>query len=66
MPSAISMTPTSSASIPASTTARPGSLVTSSGTRAAKMSGEIDESGPSTRTRDGPKIAYPTRQAIVV
>ena len=30
------------------------------------MSGEIDESGPSTSTRDGPKIAYPTRHAIVV
>ena len=27
---------------------------------------ETDESGPSTRTRDGPNSAYPTRQAIVV
>ena len=40
--------------------------VTSSGMIAAKISGETDESGPSTSTRDGPKIAYPTRHAIVV
>ena len=33
---------------------------------AAKISGETDESGPSTRTRDGPNAAYPTRQAMVV
>ena len=33
---------------------------------AAKMSGDTDESGPSTSTRDGPISAYPTRQAIVV
>ena len=38
----------------------------SSGTIAAKISGETDESGPSTSTRDGPNRAYPTRQAIVV
>ena len=37
-----------------------------SGAIAAKISGDTDESGPSTRTRDGPMIAYPTRQAIVV
>ncbi len=36
------------------------------GAIAAKMSGDTDESGPSTRSRDGPMIAYPTRQAIVV
>ena len=60
------MRPTSSASIPASTIAFPGSSTTSSGVMAAKISGETDESGPSTSTRDGPKTAYPTRQAIVV
>ena len=37
-----------------------------SGKIAAKISGEIDESGPSTSTRDGPNTAYPIRQAIVV
>ena len=30
------------------------------------MSGDTDESGPSTRMREGPIRAYPTRQAIVV
>ena len=30
---------------------------TPSGTIAAKISGDTDESGPSTRTRDGPKTA---------
>ena len=44
--------------MPASTIALPGSPVTSSGVIAAKISGETDESGPSTSTRDGPKIAY--------
>ena len=34
----------------------PGSSVAASGTIAAKISGETDESGPSTSTRDGPKI----------
>ena len=46
------------ASIPARTIAVPGSPpATSSGVIAAKISGETDESGPSTSTRDGPNIA---------
>ena len=56
-PSPISMRPTSSASIPASAIALPGSFATMSGAMAAKISGETDESGPSTSTREGPKIA---------
>ena len=52
------MIPTSSASMPASSIAFIGSSpATSSGVRAARIIGEIDESGPSTSTRDGPKIA---------
>ena len=52
------MRPTNSASIPASAMASPtSSPATSSGVMAAKINGEIDESGPSTNTRDGPKIA---------
>ena len=44
--------------MPASAIAFAGSSpATSSGVIAAKISGEIDESGPSTSTRDGPKIA---------
>ena len=43
--------------MPASTTALPGSPVTSKGVIAAKINGDTDESGPSTRTRDGPKTA---------
>ena len=43
--------------MPASAMAVAGSSVASSGTIAAKISGDTDESGPSTRTRDGPNIA---------
>ena len=44
--------------MPASAIAVAGSsAATSSGMIAAKISGETDESGPSTRTRDGPNIA---------
>ena len=44
--------------MPASAIAVAGSSpATSSGVMAAKISGETDESGPSTSTRDGPKIA---------
>ena len=43
--------------MPASAIAVPGSPATSSGVIAAKISGETEESGPSTSTRDGPKIA---------
>ena len=51
------MSPTIKASIPASAIAVPGSLVAMSGTIAAKISGDTEESGPSTSTRDGPRIA---------
>ena len=48
--------PTSIASIPASAIAVAGSSpATTSGVIAAKISGDTDESGPSTRTRDGPE-----------
>ena len=57
-PSAISSRPTNTASIPARTIAVPGSPpATSSGVIAARISGEIDESGPRTSTRDGPNSA---------
>ena len=66
-PRPISSSPTSTASIPASAIAVPGSPpATSSGVIAARISGEIDESGPSTNTREGPNSAYATRHAIVV
>ena len=55
-----------SASMPAMAIALAVSFATTSGTMAAKMSGETDESGPRTSTRDGPRSAYTTRQAIVV
>ena len=51
------MAPTISAIIPASAMASAGSSVTSSGTIAAKISGATEESGPSTRIRDGPMSA---------
>ena len=60
------MSPTMSESIPASTTADVGSSAMTSGAMAARIIGDSDESGPSTSTRDGPKTAYPTRQATVV
>ncbi len=41
--------------MPASTIALPGSSTTSSGVIAARISGETEESGPSTSTRDGPE-----------
>ena len=65
-PSPTSIAPTINAIIPASAIAVVGSPATSSGVMAAKISGDTEESGPSTRMRDGPKHAYPTRQAIVV
>ena len=49
--------PTSTASIPASAIAVPASPPASSGVIAARISGEIEESGPSTSTREGPKAA---------
>ncbi len=61
------MTPTRIANIPARAMAVLGSSpATTSGASAAKISGDTDESGPRTSTRDGPMIAYPTRHAIVV
>jgi hypothetical protein len=66
MPSAISVSPTSTASIPANAIAVDTSPPASSGVIAARISGEIEESGPRTSTREGPNAAYPTRQAIVV
>ena len=51
------MPPTSSASMPASAMAVAGSFVASRGTIAAKIIGDTDESGPSTRIRDGPNTA---------
>ena len=43
--------------MPASATRVCTSPGTASGTIAAKISGDTDESGPSTSTRDGPKSA---------
>jgi hypothetical protein len=43
--------------MPANAMACAGSLAATSGTTAAKISGETDESGPSTSTREGPKRA---------
>ena len=55
------------ASMPARAMARCGSPpATSKGTMAAKIIGDMDESGPSTRMREGPKTAYPSRQPMVV
>ncbi len=56
-PSPTSTSPTRMASIPARAIAAPESPATNSGTIAAKINGDTDESGPSTRTREGPKIA---------
>ncbi len=59
--------PTMRARIDASATARTGSLSASmSGRIVAAIIGPSAESGPSTRMRDGPKIAYPSRHRIVV
>ena len=60
------MSPTINESIPASTTADIGSSAMASGAMAARIMGASDESGPSTSTLDGPKTAYPIRQATVV
>ena len=60
------MRPTIRASMPAMAIALAVSFATSSGVMAAKISGETDESGPRTSTRDGPRSAYTTRQAMVV
>ena len=52
------MIPTIRANMPASAIALPGSPPERrSGVIAARIIGDTEESGPSTRTRDGPKIA---------
>ena len=66
IPSPISIAPTKSASMPASAIATSGPPPATSGTIAAKISGDTEESGPSTSTREGPISAYATRQATVV
>ena len=59
--------PTISASADASAIARSGSPSTSrSGARVAAIIGPRDESGPRTKMRDGPKIAYPIRHRMDV
>ena len=58
MPPTTMITPTISASIDASATARAGSpLAAISGRIVAAIMGPSEESGPSTRIFDGPKIA---------
>ncbi len=55
------------ASIDASSTARSGSpLAAISGRIVAAIIGPSDESGPSTRIRDGPSTAYPSRHRMLV
>ena len=55
------------ASTEASATARSGSPpATISGVIVAAIIGPSDESGPSTRIRDGPKTAYASRQRMDV
>ncbi len=56
-PSPISVSPTSTASMPARAIAVAGSPPASSGVMAARINGEIEESGPSTSTREGPNTA---------
>ena len=60
------MSPTINASIPARTIACPESEATSNGVIAARISGETEESGPSTSTATVRRSRIPTRHAIVV
>src|ERR1041384_663247 len=63
----IMMAATRIASIDARATARPGSpSAATSGSTVAAIIGPSDESGPSTRIRDGPNTAYPSRHMIDV
>jgi hypothetical protein len=56
-----------SASAEASATARAGSpFAPMRGSTVAAIMGPSAESGPSTRMREGPNTAYPTRQRIDV
>ena len=67
MTGAIMITATMRASTEASATARSGSPPAATrGTIVAAIIGPSEESGPSTRTRDGPKTAYASRHVIVV
>jgi hypothetical protein len=61
---AIRISPIIRASIPASATAR-CELPRASGRTAAAIMGARDESGPSTRTRDGPNNAYASNGTMV-
>ena len=65
-PIAISTAPTIRASMPASAIVVSVPPPASNGVIAARISGDTEESGPSTSTRDGPSSAYPTRHATVV
>ena len=66
-PATVMTTPTRSASTDARATALAGSPPASaSGAMVAAIIGPSEESGPSTRMRDGPKSAYPSRQRIEV
>ena len=59
--------PTSSARNEASAIARAGSPpARASGAIVAAIIGPSEESGPSTRMRDGPNSAYPSRQRMEV
>ena len=61
------MAPTRMASIDARATARAGlPFAPTRGRIVAAIIGPSDESGPSTRMRDGPSAAYPTRQRTEV
>src|SRR5215216_2529357 len=66
-PASTVIAPVSRASAEASATARAGSpFAPTSGRIVAAIIGPSEESGPSTRIRDGPNTAYPSRQVIDV
>ena len=66
-PAAIMIAPVISDSIEASATALAGSpSAMASGRTVAAITGPSEESGPRTRIRDGPKIAYPIRHSTDV
>ena len=67
MPATRAIAPVISARAEPSATARAGSpSAATSGSTVAAIIGPSDESGPSTRIRDGPNIAYPNRHMIDV
>ncbi len=67
VPASTVITPTMIASMDASATARPGSpSAATRGSTVAAIIGPREESGPSTRILDGPKIAYATRHRMDV